>query len=74
MSKEPSMFEGFELLAMLKEPLVKLAWSKLSEAVRHAGAEILKNPREMSKAFRLAADALDRYADDKERKSSHHGG
>lgn len=57
---------GMELFAMLNEPLVKFAWGKISEAVRHAGGEILKNPRQLARALRMAADALDKYAFDKE--------
>jgi hypothetical protein len=61
-------FNGLDILTMIREPLVKLAWSKLTEAVREAGASIFKNPREMAMALRMAAGALDKYADEKEGK------
>jgi len=53
-----------DMMAMLREGTVRLAWSAISQSVREAGREILKDPGKMAAVLRQAADALDKYARD----------
>ena len=60
--------DGLSIMDLASNALLKIAWARISTAVREAGKEILKDPRKLAALLRDAADGLDKYADKQEGK------